>query len=549
MPAQSLAPVHISGPRGAPPWFRGAMATAGALYCLLALLVVAADPGLHYDEALMVHGAVHLLHGAQQPPPFAHGPGYWVEFGGRHWPLMVIPYIGAARHYLSAPLFALLGPTPAVIRLSSAALTLCGLWGLAWFAGSRIGWHESALATALLALSPSFVLHTVLDASGLALWFASLGLLAAALGALLSRPSGWRAFGVGLAAGFAVWCRLNVLWLLLATVLAALLLAARDLWALRRHLPAAALGAVLGLAPVAIYQLLSRFETFDFMRSWTEERALSALLLPRLGQVAETLVLDEESRGIWNGAATPTWQLALVSALAIAAWLWALVMPPGERVAGSFRRGVATALALYLGLLLSTRMLLKSHHLVTALPLVALLLAAAAVALWRRGGARRVAAAGALLFWLGSLLAADGRALSGLRRTGGLWAWNDGLEALHHELALHHSGERAHLLDWGFANGLYVLAAGAFDFRELFWGATESGVADGRSWEEVVAGGGLFLSAGSRERAVPPSAAATGFERALAASGQRATRQEVRGRSGQLRAEVVVVAPAVSGAP
>jgi hypothetical protein len=124
-----------------------------------------------------------------------------------------------------------------------------------------------------------------------------------------------------------------------------------------------------------------------------------------------------------------------------------------------------------------------------------------------------------------------------LHRTGGYWIWSDGLYTLSQELREHHSGERVSVLDWGFANGLYVKSAGAIDFVELFWSATERGPGDGRRWEEVVAAGGLFV------RAAPgrASIATQGFERALAASGQAALRQEIRDRGGQLLAEIVVV--------
>ena len=64
---------------------RWSLVTAAAilLYLLLAVGLAWQDVGLHYDEAIHQHGAVHILE-SEGEPRFAHyDPGGWIEIGGR----------------------------------------------------------------------------------------------------------------------------------------------------------------------------------------------------------------------------------------------------------------------------------------------------------------------------------------------------------------------------------------------------------------------------------------------------------------------------------
>jgi hypothetical protein len=106
-----------------------AILVAVALNLVFATVLALQSPGLHYDEALMAHGAVHMLTGAGEPT-FPHDRGSWVKLGSRWFPLMVIPYVGAAKHYLLLVPFALFGPQVLILRLVSAWLAVLGIWGL-----------------------------------------------------------------------------------------------------------------------------------------------------------------------------------------------------------------------------------------------------------------------------------------------------------------------------------------------------------------------------------------------------------------------------------
>ncbi len=82
-----------------------------SLYAVLATRMLRAGVGYEMDEALYVESAVFLLHG-QGTPPFVHDPASWVTVFGRRLPLMIIPYVGAAKAYAALPLFAAFGAAP-----------------------------------------------------------------------------------------------------------------------------------------------------------------------------------------------------------------------------------------------------------------------------------------------------------------------------------------------------------------------------------------------------------------------------------------------------
>ncbi len=210
-------------------------AAAILLHLLLALGIAWQDVGLHYDEAIYQHGAVHMLH-SEGKPRFAHyEPGGWIEVAGRWWPVMIMPYIGAGRYFLLLPVFALWGADPFVARVFAALLSAFGIWALARLLREQIHPAVGAFTALALAVHPSFLFHTVLDQSNIAVWTASLGALALSINAYLKSPGTGRACLVGLVAGIAVWNRLNFTWLLLSAGIAAVLVLRRSVWIPRRQ--------------------------------------------------------------------------------------------------------------------------------------------------------------------------------------------------------------------------------------------------------------------------------------------------------------------------
>ena len=81
-----------------------------AIYSAWAARFLRAGVGYEYDEALWTESAVYMLRGSGTPP-FAHEPASWISLAGRQWPLMILPYEGAAKALVALPLFAALGVT------------------------------------------------------------------------------------------------------------------------------------------------------------------------------------------------------------------------------------------------------------------------------------------------------------------------------------------------------------------------------------------------------------------------------------------------------
>jgi len=73
----------------------GAWAIIGALavYFLWAALLILQNPGLQYDEALLVLGSVHMRHSVGEIP-LPHDPDTWFCPFKRCLPLMTVRYVG-----------------------------------------------------------------------------------------------------------------------------------------------------------------------------------------------------------------------------------------------------------------------------------------------------------------------------------------------------------------------------------------------------------------------------------------------------------------------
>lgn len=201
--------------------WRYAICLAAACYCLLALTSIWANPGLHYDEAIDVLGAVHLHH-SRAELSLPHDPGTWLCVNSRCFPLMSARYIGSVKEYLCLPLFALFGPSAEIVRLASMLLAAAGILGLSALAARCLGPPAGAAVAWTLALSPSYLDQTVFDNGSVAPWMFFFGLACFAVARYLRAPGAKAAFCLGLACGAGVWARANFAWLLSAMALALL---------------------------------------------------------------------------------------------------------------------------------------------------------------------------------------------------------------------------------------------------------------------------------------------------------------------------------------
>jgi hypothetical protein len=123
------------------------------VFLVISLRFSAIDVGLEYDEAIFQHGAVHMLRGGVDPP-FPRYVGGWFAAGQREFPLMVMPYAGAAKPYLLLIPYAIFGAEPVVSRAVSSLITAFGLLSIGLLVRRAGDALLSTAVTWLLAIPP-----------------------------------------------------------------------------------------------------------------------------------------------------------------------------------------------------------------------------------------------------------------------------------------------------------------------------------------------------------------------------------------------------------
>jgi hypothetical protein len=482
---------------------RWTLAGAVGVYLLLAGALALSHRGLQYDEALMVIGAVQMLHSPEMPP-VPYDPDTWQCVGGRCFPLMTVRYVGAWKEYLTLPAIAAFGALPEVIRLVSILWSALAVWGAGRLAGPWAAW--------MLAIAPAFAAHTAFDNGAVAGWMGSLGLVFLFLARYRESGRLLDAAAAGAAAGLGLWCRANFAWLAAAALAA--FAPALWRWARRepRHAVVAAGAGFAASLPFWWYQVVSRGGTFQALDMFRAEGAWPDLLAARAGMLARTLLADWEHRAIWDGAALPSWQTGFVAVLFAAALGIALLRP-------GLPRGAAVTALGFLALQFSSRLPVAEHHFVLLLPLAAVV---AALGLPEGRGLRF-----ALTIPYAVLaLVAQEQAIDGVQRTGGTGQWSDAVASVHRTLEGEFGGRPVRILDWGLQNNLFVLSGGRLRTVEDF----------GTAWQERIAEGGLFLLNGPENTFYP--APRETFLAAIGGLSRDVRRLVFRQRSGAVFAEL-----------
>jgi len=500
-----------------------------AVYVVLAISLILQKPGLQYDEALLVLGAVHMRHSPNEIT-LPHDPNTWIPVFGRWIPLMTVRYAGAVKEYLCLPLFALFGTRTALIRLVSMTLGGFGIWGVAKLLREQVGGLAAGAAALILAVNPAYLSMTVFDNGTVSAWMAALGLLAFALSRYLNKPSTRAAMLIGVALGFGIWARANFIWAEAAIGAAALIVLRRRFPSAPSHWLAAVGGGVLGGLPFLIYQIVSRGGTWEAIGMFSEHRSLADVFPSRLVMFAESLVCDREHRVMWNGPEMPAWQRWLFPAIVLACCAnWKTI----------WSRAAAIAFLIYAAILFPSRVIVAEHHFVTMLPFAAVLVTLAAVALIGRYPKAVGAVAALASVYLGVALYWHFSAVGGLRETGGVGVWSDGLIPLANYLQANYRDREVKIVDWGLQNNLYVVTDGRLRTREIFWDATRETVRANKPWMEEIREGGVFLRNAVPQLPDPPA----GFDQALTDGRPLAHRYTVPQRDGHPYAEVIEIEP------
>ncbi len=486
-----------------------------ALYVGFASRLITSHVGYEMDEAIYVESAVFVLRGSA-PPPFRYDTTSWLSTRGRRWPLMIIPYVGTTKAFAALPLFAIFGITAPVARLSGVLLGAVGIAGLVTLIGKRIDPIAGLIVGVALSIHPSYLDLTVFDNGGASVWMASMGLLCLALENYLRRQSNRSALLLGIAAGFGIWARANVLWLLASLIAAALFAFGRRALPPRAQLRAIAGGACLGALPLIVYEVGSRLATFRYIETASQPLS-SEKVAERLRELAELMISDGEQRRIWSGPPLPFWEMGIGAAL-LAAVLCCLFLPGAAAVpaVARWRRAFAMSAVVLSAIMLASRLGVGQHHLVAVLPLALGTLVVLSIEVarrWRRAIPLLAAAAvgPALIF-----LSWDIRIDRGLRASQGIGFWSSAVDDVGRYLQLHPvAPSRLKILNWGFQSNLYVGTGGSVHGSELFWGATKARSSRGNTWESEIRDGGSFLLFSFPAGSAFLDAAAQGFAEAL----------------------------------
>jgi Dolichyl-phosphate-mannose-protein mannosyltransferase len=501
-------------------------------------LLILQNPGLQYDEALLVLGSVHMRH-SRLELALPHDPDTWIGAGGRSIPLMTARYVGAGKEYICLALFTVFGPGAAVLRIASALLGLFGIWGVARLAARQVSPAAGAALACALAMSPSYLDLTVFDNGTVSIWMASMGLLCLAVSRYLRVWSTQAAFWLGAAAGFGVWSRANFLWLIGAMAASAMIVLKGRISAPRSHWMAGMLGGLMGGAPFLLYQIVSgggTWQTFDLLSS---HLPLRQLLPARFIMLAETLISDREHRAMWAASPLPFWQRWLFLAIVLAACLVCLfAQQDSDRLRARWTRGAALCFLFLTAILFQSRMPIAEHHMIVLVPLAAFVtvLASSILARHRLG---RVVAVGAAALYFGCAIYWQVAAVRGLWNTGGVGQWSDAVFDLAEYLQQHYPQQKIQILDWGLQNNLYLLSDGRIQSREIYEHASAERDEYGRPWIDRIRQGGVFLLNGPENRQFPSPS--LGFLEALKVAGRPLRRLTVRQRNDVPYAEIVEV--------
>jgi hypothetical protein len=514
--------------------FRWGLALAVGVYALLGGTLILQNPGLEYDEALQVLGAVHMRNSPGEIT-LPHDPDTWLCAAGRCLPLMTVRYAGAVKEYLCLPLFTLFGTRVEVVRLVSLLLGGVGIFGMGWLLARHVAPCVGIATALILAIHPAYVDLTVFDNGTISVWMAALGLTALAISRYVSRQDATGAFLIGAALGFGVWARANFVWMVAAVFVAAILVLRKRLLQPWRHWAAFAAGGIAGALPLLTYQVISRGGTFEALDMFRVSTGLGDLVTQRLPMLAEMLLSDGEHRAIWNGPALPEWQMWFFPCVVLASCVVCLV-------SSAWARGLAIAFLALVAFTMSSRMPVAQHHLIALVPLAA---AMAAMAGWLLAKKSRAAAIALAAIYGIAALDWQVAAIRGIRDTGGVGQWSDSVFELSEHLRTGYAGSLIRILDWGLQNNLYVLSDGQLKSREVFPGTREVNRL-GRPWREDVARGGVFVMNGPRNRHFPDPT--EGFLDALAKSGAKAKGSQIKQQNGEVYAEIVDVPPAVQSA-
>ena len=497
-------------------YWRWGVPCALVIHCLFAGLAIRQRPGLNHDEALSVLGAVQMRISPDELS-LPHDPDTSVSLFGQHIQLMSVRYVGAVKDYLCLPLFAIFRHHTSVIRVVSMLLAVFGIWALAKLISDHAGPPTAALTAAIIAINPAYVYSTTFDSGTFAIFVAAIGLLCLAISHYLRVRTAAAAFWIGAAMGFGIWARSNFLWMIAALILAALIVLGKRLRLPASHWVRGALGGIVGGFPFLFYQVISKGGSWQALSMFYSPGTLEERVSTRLVMFSESLLSDREHRAMWDGPFMPGWQRWLFPSIAVACCLCSLIARTDRNRPHAILTRILALVFLFYGvMLLVTTTPVSDHHLIALLPLAAAITALVMTPLPSRdrkeavGPSRTIIliTAALAIVYIGTAMYWQLAAIEGLRRTGGVGQWSDGINPLALYLEEKHSVKPIKILDWGFQTNLFVLTDGKVHTQEIYGDATAEQSGLHRPWLEEIRDGGVFVMNGPGNRMFPAASLA-----------------------------------------
>ena len=452
---------------------------SGCLVFLLCACLFLHLPGLHYDEVAFANAALGNIDNSFIT--------YELKIGSVKVPLMIMPYIGALKALIYAPIFKLWDPSPITVRVPVIILGLLTLIIIYKWVVPLLGHRTAWIATLLVATDPSYIYNCRVDFGPVALMmlFKMGSLYCLTQFVTTNRPM---FLGAGsLLLGLGLYDKVNFTWYITALLASALLLWPKKVlekvtW---KNAFIAASFLVMGCWPLLLYNLETGGETFtgqvlipdDFFRSWEY----------RMGIMIETLNGSSVYRHVNNQ--TPLgWSCALTATnfeATITPWilLAAAVTAGFLLLSGRIQAGrtvmfpVVLAVFIILQICLTYRQI-GWHHFMMVHPFLKLALAHLIATLLvgapfigrdrLLGRITRPVARVVLVLLITSNLMLNARYLSSVYREGGRGFYSDAIYELA-SYAQKNANQTFLLMDWGFNNQLLLLSRGAISKEEIFW--------------------------------------------------------------------------------
>jgi hypothetical protein len=231
----------------------GVPALIGCLFFFLTGLVFLPQIGIENDEALFA--------GSFLKP---YGEAYTVRIGHSRIPLMLMSYIGTLKAWVYRPLMSTFGTSLTVLRLPMLLAGVASVWLFYRLLYRIAGIRAAVIGCTLLTADATYLLTVCFDWGPVALQHLLLVgalLLLVRFYQLRSLPSLFWGFCV---LGLGMWDKALFIWIFGGIGLAALVVFPRRLWALvsRERLTVAALGLLLGVFPLLIYNVENHWATF-----------------------------------------------------------------------------------------------------------------------------------------------------------------------------------------------------------------------------------------------------------------------------------------------